>query len=249
MTMWRTTMTLLLSLVLSVLVAPHATEAQGRRHMPLVGVLEPNPSTTNCFKVFQQGLRDLGYVEGQHVTFVYRYADNQPDRLPTLAAELVRLTPEVIWTHSNPPAQAAKRATTTIPIVVGVGNELVEQGLAESMAQPGGNLTGLDLRRLELLKEAVPTISRVAVLVDPTNLLYTEVPHNIASEARAFGVQLQRVEASGPETFAGAFAAMVQGAADALMLPEGPPFGSHMPRLLELALEHRLPTMCSNSRS
>jgi len=139
-----------------------------------------------------------------------------------------------------------------MPIVVGVGTEMVEQGLVESLAQPGGNLTGLDLgvfermgKRLELLKEAVPTVSRVAVLVNPTDPLAKEVPHNIEREAQALGMQLQRVEASGPETFEGAFAAMIQGGADAVMLPEGPPFGRHMPRLLELAHQHRLPTMCS----
>jgi putative ABC transport system substrate-binding protein len=124
--------------------------------------------------------------------------------------------------------------------------------VVESLARPGGNLTGLDLRvfelmgkRLELLKEAVPTIARVAVLVNPTDPLSTEVPHNIEREAQALGVQLQRVEARGAEDFEGAFGAMIQGGAEALMLPEGPPFGQHMPRLVELARRHRLPTMCS----
>jgi putative tryptophan/tyrosine transport system substrate-binding protein len=193
-------------------------------------------------------------VEGQHVTFVYRYAAHQFDRLPGLAAELVRHTPDVLWTHSNAAALAAKQATTTIPIVVGVANELVALGLVESLARPGGNLTGLDLRRNELmgkrlglLKEAVPTVSRVAVLVDPMNPLFQGVPQHIAPEARALGVHLQRVEAQSPETFEGAFAAMVQGGADALMLPEGPPFGTpQLRRLLELALQHRLPTICSH---
>jgi putative ABC transport system substrate-binding protein len=195
----------------------------------------------------------LGYVEEQHITFSPRYADNQLDRLPTLAAELVQSTPDVLWTHSNAAALAIKQATTIIPVVVGVGTELVEQGLVESLAQPGGNLTGLDLRivelmgkRLELLKEAVPPISRVAVLVDPTNPLYKEVPHHIEREAQALGVQLQRVGASEPEAFAGAFAAIVWGQADALLLPEGLPFGGPpLERLLELARQHRLPTMCS----
>ncbi len=244
---------LIITFALSLLVAPLAAEAP-RRKIPLVGVLEPTSPTgpRNCFAAFQQGLRDLGYVEGQTIAFEYHYAAGQHDRLPALAAELVRLTPDVIWTHSNAAALAAKQATTTMPIVVGVGTEMVEQGLVESLAQPGGNLTGLDLgvfermgKRLELLKEAVPTVSRVAVLVNPTDPLAKEVPHNIEREAQALGMQLQRVEASGPETFEGAFAAMIQGGADAVMLPEGPPFGRHMPRLLELAHQHRLPTMCS----
>jgi putative ABC transport system substrate-binding protein len=217
-------------------------------------VLEPSSPTgpRRCWASFQQGLRDLGYVEGQNIALEYRYADDQFDRLPALAAELVRLTPEVIWTHSNAAALAAKQAITTIPVVMGVSQDLVELGVVASLARPGGNLTGLDLRvfermgkRLELLKEAVPAVARVAVLVHPTDPLSKEVPHNIEREARALGVQLQRVEASGPETFEAAFATMVQGGADAVMLPEGPPFGLHMPRLLELAHRHRLPTMCS----
>ena len=174
--------------------------------------------------------------------FAYRYAANQFDRLPALAAELVQLAPDVIWMHSNAAALAAKQAITTIPVVNAITQEIMELGVVESLARPGGNLTGLDVRvfelmgkRLELLKEAVPTSARVAILVDPANPIYKEVPHNIAREAWALGVQLQRVEASGPETFEGAFAAMVQDGADAVMLPEGPPLGPHMPRLVELA--------------
>jgi putative ABC transport system substrate-binding protein len=252
--MWYSAVGLIVTLTLSLLAAPPAAEAPPRRKIPLVGVLEPTASTGpgRCFTFFQQGLRDLGYVEGQNIALEYRYADDQFDRLPALAAELVRLTPEVIWTHSSAAALAAKQAITTIPVVIGVSQDLAELGVVASLARPGGNLTGLDLRvfelmgkRLELLKDAVPTLARVAVLVNPTDPLSKEVPHNIEREARSLGVQLQRVEASGPETFEGAFAAMIQGGADAVMLPEGPPFGRHMPRLLELALRHRLPTMCS----
>lgn len=254
--MWSSAVGCIVTCILSLLVVPLVTTAQPRGNIPLIGVLEPNPPINpgSCGAAFQQGLRNLGYMEGQHITFAYRYAANQFDRLPALAAELVQLTPAVLWTHSNAAALAAKQATTTIPIVVGVANELVALGLVESLARPGGNLTGLDLRRndlmrkrLELLKDAVPTLSRVAVLVDPMNPLYAGVPQNIAPEARALSVQLQRVEARRLEAFEGAFAAMVQGRADALMLPEGPPFGAReRQRLLELALQHRLPTICSH---
>ena len=187
-------------------------------NIPLVGVLEPNPPPSGCFAAFQQGLRDLGYVEGQNITFAYRYAAHQFDRLPTLAAELVQLTPDVIWMHSNAAALAAKQAITTIPVVNAITQEILELGVVESLARPGGNLTGLDVRvfelmgkRLELLKDAVPTMARVAVLVDPANPIYKEVPHNIARETQALGVQLQRVEVGGPETFEEALAALVQG--------------------------------------
>ena len=253
--MWDRVIGCIVTLILSLLAAPLAAEAQPAAKIPTVGVLEPHPHPgASCLAAFRQGLGDLGYVEGQHITFAYRYAANHFDRLPALAAELVRLTPDVLWTHSNAPALAAKQATTTIPIVVGVANELVALGLVESLARPGGNLTGLDLRRndlmgkrLELLKDAVPTLSRVAVLVDPMNPLYTGVPQNIALEAQALSVHLQRIEARSLDVFEGAFAAMVQGGADTLMLPEGPPFGTReRQRLLELALQHRLPTICSH---
>jgi ABC-type uncharacterized transport system substrate-binding protein len=251
--MWCRTVGGMVTLTLSLLVAPLAAEVQGRGKIPLVGVLDPSATGfRRCLDSFQQGLRDLGYVEGQTIAFAYRYAEGQHDRLPALAAELVRLPPDVIWTHSNAAALAAKQAITTIPVVVGVSQDLVELGVVKSLAQPGGNLTGLDLgvfermgKRLELLKEAVPTVSRVAVLVNPTDPLSKEVPHNLEREAQALGVQLQRVEARGPGTFEAAFAAMVQGRADAVLLPEGPPLGPHMPRLLDLAHRHRLPTMCS----
>jgi putative ABC transport system substrate-binding protein len=255
--MWYSAVGLMVTLTLSLLAAPLATEAQPRRKIPLVGMLESGASpgssdSPRCARFFRQGLRDLGYVEGQNIALEYRYADNQFDRLPALAAELVRLTPEVIWTHSNAAALAAKQTITSIPVVIGVSQDLTELGVVESLARPGGNLTGLDLRvfalmgkRLELLKDAMPTLARVAVLVNPTDPLYKEVPHNIAREARALGVSLQRVETSGPETFEGAFAVMSQDGADAVMLPEGPPLGQHMLRLLELAHRYRLPTMCS----
>jgi putative ABC transport system substrate-binding protein len=240
-------------LVLVVLVAPLAT-AQPQGKIPLVGMLEPGApyqqSPATCHAGFRQGLRDLGYVEGQNIRLAYRYAEEQKDRLPTLAAELVRLAPDVLWTHGNAMARALKQATTTIPIVVGVAIDLVEQGVVESLARPGGNLTGMELRdielmgkRLELLKEALPTITRVAVLVDAAAPGHTYLPGNIAPEAQTLGVQLQRVEVSGPEAFEVAFTAMGQGGAEALMIMEGALFARHRQRLLELALQHRLPTI------
>src|SRR5262245_3483733 len=197
--MWYSAVGFLVTLTLSLLAAPLTVMAQPQGKIPLVWVLEPGPQQepSRCITAFQQGLRDLGYVEGQHITFAYRYAAWQPDRLPALAAEIVRLPPDVLWTHSDPAARAAMQATTTIPIVVGVTEELMEQGLVASVARPGGNLTGLELRdielagrRLELLKEAVPTIARVAVLVDPALAPLTRVPGHIAREAQALGVQL-----------------------------------------------------------
>src|SRR5712691_9935330 len=139
---------LIITLALGLLVTLPTAEAQRRGKIPLVGVLEPNPSTpagTGCFAAFQQGLRDLGYVEGQNITFAYRYAANQFDRLPTLAAALVQLTPDVIWMHSDAAARPAKQAMTAIPGVNGVKQEILEVGVVEGLGRPGCWFTGVDV--------------------------------------------------------------------------------------------------------
>ena len=242
----------IVTLTLSLLVASLATNAQPRREIPRVGVLEPTSQErpAPCILAFQQGLRDLGYVEGQTILLDYRYAEEQVDQLLALAAELARLAPDVLWLHTNAAARAAKQATTTIPIVIGVSVGLVEEGIVASIARPGGNLTGLELppikvsgKRLELLKHAVPTISRVAILVDPAWQGHAQVPGNIEREARELGVELQRVEAGAVAAFDAAFAAMVHSKADALMIMESALFAAHRQKLLALALQHRLPSM------
>jgi putative ABC transport system substrate-binding protein len=250
--MWYSTVGCIVTFTLSLLALPLVTTAQPRGKIPRVAVLEPTSQArpAPCLFAFQQGLRDLGYVEGQTILLDYRYGEGQADRLPALAAELVQLAPDVLWLHSDPAAWAAKRATTSIPIVTGASAGLVEQGLVASVARPEGNLTGLELpaieasgKRLELCKEAVPTIARVAVLVDPAVQYHAHVPSNIEAEAHALGVQLQRVEAGTPAAFEAAFAAMVHGSADALLIMESAFFAAHRQQLLALALQHRLPTM------
>jgi len=239
-------------LTLNLLTIPLATAAWSQAKIPRLGVLEPTSqqSPAPCIFAFQQGLRALGYVEGHTLLVDYRYAEEDPNRLPALLAELIQLGPDVIWLHSTPGAWAAKRATTTIPIVIGIAADMVEQGIVESLAQPGGNLTGLEQRtselagkRLELLKEAIPTISRVAVLVDPRERAHAYIPNNIAKEAHALGVQLQRIEASDPPAFKATFAAIVNGGAEALMIMDAVLFAAYRRTLLALALHHRLPTM------
>jgi len=249
--MWYGTAGCIIAFTLSLLAVPLLATAQPRGTIPRVGVLDPSfPPGPSCLAGFRQGLRDLGYVEGQTITLVSRYAEGQPDRLPVLAAELVQLTPDVLWTHSNPAAHAAKQATTTIPIVVGLASFDATPGLVESLARPGGNLTGLDSmhtevvgRRLALLKEVVPTITRVALLVDPTNPSHIGGLHNLAAEAQTLGVQLQSIEVNAPETLEGALAAIIEGGAEALMF-EGPLFsGNTLQRILAFASRHRLPTV------
>jgi len=229
--------------------------AQVKKKPPTVGILEPGPAPSQsnspsvCSIGFKEGMRDLGYTEGQNILFENHYADFKLERLRDLASQLVRSKVDVLWTHSPDTAQATKQATTSIPIVLGVGVDLVEEGLVASLARPGGNITGMELRdldltgkRLELFKETVPTISKVAVLANPIVSSHARVPKHFEAEARALRVQLQRVEASGPETFEKAFAAMAQGRADSLMVMEGTMFARNRHLLMQLAASKRLPT-------
>jgi putative ABC transport system substrate-binding protein len=240
-----------MTLILSLLVAPLAAEAQPAAKIPTVGVLEPHPYPgAGCLAAFRRGLGDLGYVEGQRIILEYRYGEFTPDRLPALAMDLVQRHPDVIWTHSARAALAVQQATTTIPIVVGASGDLVDAGLVTSRARPGGNLTGLESRSTELLgkhlewlKAAVPTITRVAVLVHPAMPGHERIPSNAEPEAQALGLRLLRVEAGEPETFAGAFAAIAEHGAEALVIVD---VARPSPeQLVELALVRRLPTIAA----
>jgi putative ABC transport system substrate-binding protein len=246
----------IITLVLHLLMVPLATDAQPRGHVPVVGVLGPGEPSADSdpksgLSAFRQGLRELGYVEGQTIRLEYRFAEWQWDRLPALAAELVQLHPDVIVTYTVPGALVAKQATTTIPIVVAAAQDLVADGIVASLARPGGNITGQNLRdlelagkRLELLKETVPTITRVAVLVDTANRAHDRVPGHIAAEAHALGVRLQRVEVGDVGTFDHAFEAIAASGAEALMVMDSAMFNAYRQRILEFARTHRLPTVC-----
>jgi len=250
------TLGLLVALALGLLIATWPAGAQPRGHIPVVGVLRPgnlsaDSAPKSTFNAFRQGLRELGYVEGQTIRLEYRYAEWQWDRLLALAAELVQLQPDVIVTNTLPGALAAKQATTTIPIVVGVAEDLVAEGIVASLARPGGNITGQELRdlelagkRLELLKDAVPTLAQVAVLVDAADRAHDHVPGNIAAEAQALGVQLQRVEVGDVGTFDRAFETIASSGAEALMVMDSAMFNAYRQRILEFARTHRLPTVC-----
>ena len=167
----------------------------------MIGFLHPASPDTSAHRLrgFRQGLKETGYIEGENVTIVYRWAENQMDRLPELAADLVRRGVAVIVTGpGTAPAIAAKAATTTIPIVFMVGEDPVRLGLVASLARPGGNLTGINIlnvelaaKRLELLRELVPAAARVAVLVNPTNAANAESTlRDVAAAARAMGLQI-----------------------------------------------------------
>lgn len=218
--------------------------AQGGAKVHRVGILEPGPrnSPAVCPAGFQQGLRELGYVEGQNIALEFRYANGQPERLQPLAAELVRLNPAVIWTHGLN-IDRAKQATSKIPIVFGASADVVDRGIVTSLARPGGNITGIELRnseladkRLEILKAVVPTAVRVAFLA-------TEFESAPDAAADALGVQVLRVKANHAGEFEAAFASMKQSRADALLISDGEIFATNRRQLLDLALMQGLPTM------
>jgi len=166
--MWCSAVGVIVTLTLSMLVAPLASNAQRPVHVPVIGMLIPSVAVPPSFEAFRQGLHDLGYVEGQNIALEYRFAGGLDNRLPELAADLVYLKVDIIVTFGTPATKAAQQATKTIPIVAGAMGDPVEMGLVSSLARPGGNITGLSTqvaelagKRLALLKEAVPQASRV----------------------------------------------------------------------------------------
>jgi len=241
------------------LAAPLAAEAQQAAKAPRIGWLganlAPNPHLTEAFR---QGLRDLGYVEGRSVVSEYRDAEGKLERLPALAAELVALQVDVIVAGGTPQALAAKQATKTIPIVFTSATDPVTDGLVTSLARPGGNVTGLSTistpeivgKRLELLKQVIPGITRVAVLWQPggqgerTN---KDMLKGAELAARALGVRLQAVEARGPEDFDRAFSDMTRARAGALTVLPSTMFFVERRRLVDLAAKNRLPAVYISS--
>jgi ABC-type uncharacterized transport system substrate-binding protein len=240
-------------LSLALLAAPLGGDAQEPGKLPRVGFLGPRSHSDGApFRdAFLQGLRELGWVDGKNIAIEYRFAEGRLDRLPDLAAELVRLEVDVILATSTPPAVAAKNATRTIPIVMATSADPVELGLIASLARPGGNVTGLSFsvgleivgKELELLKETVPKVRRVAVLSNPGNPGNALAIRNVKITARSLGVQLHFLEARDHNEFEGAFAAMARERAGALLVVPDAVFGLHRARLQDLAARSRLPAM------
>jgi putative tryptophan/tyrosine transport system substrate-binding protein len=254
--MTRRIIGVLVTLALVLLVAPLSAEAQQATHVYRIGVLlGTTPGQDPFVEVFLEGMRALGYVEGQNLVMEYRAAEGQYERLPALAAELVRLPVDVLLAVTTPAALAAKDATTTIPIVMmGVGDP-VGIGLVASLARPEGNVTGLTSlqseligKELEFLKAVLPTVSRVAVLWNPANPAHARHVRAADVATQALGVQLHLVEARDPEAFDGAFAAMTSAHAGALLVLGDALVFEHRRRLAELAVRSRLPTMRGNGR-
>ncbi len=253
-----TALMLLVALTLSLLLAPLAAAAQQTVKVPTVGWLTTGPKSvagSHMREAFLYGLRDLGYVEGQNIVIERRDAEESAERLRELAAELVRLPVDVIVAWGAPAARAAQQATTTIPIVIVILTDPVRAGFVSSLARPGGNITGVSGpsaafigKQLELLKEAVPGITRVAVLMHPTHPMASPIVSELARAAQALGVQLHLLDVHGPNELDTALAAMTRARADALLVPPFPLFDAPRQQILDVAAQRRLPVMATVER-
>jgi putative ABC transport system substrate-binding protein len=240
-----------LLLPLGIVTAPVAAAAQPASKIARIGYLTSGSWSGNQrgVEALRHGLRDLGYVEGQHFVVEFRAAEGKLDRLPALAAELVRLNVDVIFAGGTGAAIPAKAATRTIPIVMGFSDDPVASGLVQSLARPGGNVTGMSQmspevsgKRIELLKEVVPGLARVAVLWESSPDKLLELTETQAA-ARALGLTLQPLEVRDASQIETAFAAMTRERAGAVVVFAGPLIGGNLPRIVDLAARNRLPAM------
>lgn len=235
------------------LIAPALAKAQHAGKVYRIGYLSAptRQSVERVLDAFLRALRELGWVEGQNFIVEYRWAEGKVERLPDLAAELVRRNVDVIVAPAGSAALAAKNATSSIPIVMIFPNDPVETGLVASLRRPGGNITGTTMtagpgitgKKLQILKETIPHLSRVAFLSDPADPSFGDQMKEAEAAARFLRIRLQQVEARGPEEFDSAFAAMARERAEALLVMGASTFLVHRARLADLAVKGRIPTM------
>jgi putative tryptophan/tyrosine transport system substrate-binding protein len=231
-------------------------EAQPSDRVWRIGVLwpgassPPNPRLEAFLNAFRQGLRELGYIEGRNVVIAFRYAEGKYERLPALAADLVREKVDVIVGAGSPAISAAQKATTTIPIVIATAGDPVGAGFAKSLARPGGNITGLsdlnsDLgsKLLDLLVSALPRLAHVGVMTNPGNSAHETILLSIRAAARSTDVRILHVTAQSPQQIEDAFSVMAQQKVGAVIATADPFFNVQMPRIAELAAKHRLPSI------
>jgi len=228
------------------------TEAQQAKKVPRIGYLSSTSPSAGASRIeaFRQGLRDLGYIEGENLVIEWRYAEGKLDRLPALAAELVRLNVDIILSASPPVTGAVKEATVTIPIVMAHDPDPVGNGFVASLARPGGNITGLASlapelsgKRLELLKEIIPRLSRVAVLGYSTEPGYAQVLKEIELAAGAFRLQFQYLDVLDPKDIETQFRTAAKGRADAILIMNSPIFIAYRKQVTDLAAKNRLPAI------
>ncbi len=229
-----------------------SVEAQQPKNVPRIGYLATVSRSAIAVRIeaFRKGLRELGYVEGKNIVIEWRFAEGKLDRLPALAAELVRLKVDVIVTAAPSVTHAAKEATVTIPIVMVFDNDPVGNGFVAGLARPGGNITGLSTLRpeisgkqLELLKEIVPKLSRVAVFGDSIQPGNPQALKEIELAAQAFKVQLQYLDILGPEDIEGAFREASKGRAEAVLMLVSPVLNTQRTRIVDLAVKNRVPVV------
>jgi putative ABC transport system substrate-binding protein len=237
-------------LILVTIASIHLAQAQQLETIPRLGFLTQTAPAGPNIDAFRQGLREQGYVEGKTILIEYRDADGKPDRLPTLAAELVRLKVNGIVVVGSEASLAAKNATTVIPIIMAVASDPVGTGLVASLARPGGNITGLSgfgpelsAKRLELLKEIVPGLSRVAALAYNENPAYKLQLKEVKDAAQALKLQLEIVEVREPQDFGGAFGAAKKSRAEAVNVLTSAFLAAHRKKLVESAEKVRLPVI------
>jgi len=240
-------------LVVAVLLAVAVVaEAQQSTKVPRIGFLGGTSLSVESTRIesFRQGMRELGYVEGKNIVIEWRWAEGKFDRLPDLAAELVRLDVDVIVAGGSTSSGAAKEVTTTIPIVMAQVNDSVGSGFVASLARPGGNMTGLSTlvpelsgKRLELLKEVIPKLSRVAVFGDSTTPGNAQALKETEPAAKAFKVPLQYLDILGPKDIESAFRQASKGHADAVLVLGAPVLISQRKQIADLAVKNRLPAM------
>ena len=239
-------------LAVSLTLAPLAAEGQQAARVAQIGLLSSfSPSDTAAWhQAFRQGLRDLGWIEGRNLNIEYRYAEGRIDRLPGLAADLVRLKVDLIVTSVTPDALAAKNATQNIPIVMAAAGDVTVTGLVESLARPGGNITGLSQmnpelagKRLELLREIVPNLTRVAVLWNPEDKISALTWKEIQLPARGLGIELHSLEVRSASDLDRAFEGATKVRSGALAIMPSPVFVTNLRRLADLATRNRLPSI------
>ena len=242
----------LLVIVFTLMTGAAGAQAQQPKTIPRVGFLATvSPNTISSrVEAFRQGLRDLGYVEGKNLVIEYRYAEGKADRLPALAAELVRLKVDVIVTAAPPPTRAAREATATIPIVMGFDDDPVGSGFVASLARPGGNVTGLSTlspeisgKQLELLKEILPKLSRLAVLGTSTRPGNAQSLRETELAAGGYDVKLQSLDVRTAHDIETAFQTATKAHAEAVLVLGGSVFNSRRTQIVDLAARNRLPAM------
>jgi putative tryptophan/tyrosine transport system substrate-binding protein len=232
---------------------PLAARAQ-QSPMPVIGFLHPGSRDANVDRLrgFDRGLKEVGYVEGEHVAILYRFADSQPDRLPELATDLVRRRVAVIVTTTGRAPLAAQAATTTIPIVFSVNEDPVKLGLVASLARPGGNLTGVNFlnaelttKRLEFLHQLTPAAARVAALINPSNPAADSTLRELEAAGRAMGLQIQTLNATNSREIDAAFATLVRDRVDSLFVAGDAVFTTRRVQFATLSARHAIPAAFS----